>query len=83
MTTEEKKHINRKKWKAFFTRLLVFFTVFFAVIAVIQVDEAASSTIGNESFFSSYFVRTGERAVEIKIMGFYVDIIDGLISFDQ
>lgn len=83
MTAEEKKQINRKRRKKFFTRIFVFFTVFFAVIAVIQIDEAASSTIGNESFFSSYFVRTGEREVEIKILGFHAHIVDGLIVFDE
>ena len=81
--TREKDEKSRKKWRIFFKRVFVFFTVFFSVLAVIEIDETASNTIGNESLFSSYFVRTGERTVEVKILGFHTSIVDGLIVFDE
>ncbi len=74
---------KRGRWKIFFKSIFVFFTIYFAAAAVIQIDEAASSAIGNESFFSSHFIRTGEREVDVKIMGFQVRIISGLIVFDE
>ena len=81
--TREKDGKVREKWRIFFKRVFVFFTVFFSVLAVIEIDETASNTIGNESLFSSYFVRTGERTVEVKILGFHTSIVDGLIVFDE
>lgn len=79
----EKDEKRREKWRIFFKRIFVFFTVFFSVLAVIEIDETASNTIGNESLFSSYFVRSGERTVEVKILGFHTSIVDGLIVFED
>ena len=65
--------------RSIITALMIFIVSFFGTICIIRVDTAAGGIIGNEPFFSSYFVRTGEREVDVKIPGRKMRIVNGIV----
>ena len=78
----ERKNGSRRV-KSFLTGLLVFFIAFFGTASLIRVDAAAGGTAGSEAFFSSYFIRTGEREVQVKILGLKARIVNGIVVADD
>ncbi len=80
---EEKKAGRKRRRRSVFTALLIFAVAFSGTACIIRVDTAAGSIIGNEPFFSSHFIRTGEREVDLKILGMKMRIVNGIVVRDD
>ena len=81
---KSKKTVRREKFRIWLCRFLkktfVFVVLFTATLSIIAIDTQAGSTVGNESFFSSSFIRKNSKEVEVKIMGIEIFLSGGIAS---
>lgn len=61
-------------------KIFVFAVLFAASASIIEIDTQAGSSVGNEPFFTSSFIRKNSREVEVKIMGYEVLLSGGIAS---